>query len=37
MNALARIVRADPQERARVPMNAVLGIGGFDLGARAGV
>jgi G3E family GTPase len=34
MNALARIVRADPQERARVPMNAVLGIGGFDL-ARA--
>jgi G3E family GTPase len=34
MNALARIVRADPAERARVPMNAVLGIGGFDL-ARA--
>lgn len=34
MNALARIVRADPVERASVPMNAVLGIGGFDL-ARA--
>jgi len=34
MNALARIVRADPVERACVPMNAVLGIGGFDL-ARA--
>jgi G3E family GTPase len=34
MNALARIVRADPAERARVPMKAVLGIGGFDL-ARA--
>src|SRR3984885_15183474 len=34
MNALARIVRADPAERARVPMQAVLGIGGFDL-ARA--
>src|SRR4051812_6221957 len=34
MNALARIVRADPGERARVPMKAVLGIGGFDL-ARA--
>jgi G3E family GTPase len=34
MNALARIVRADPGERAAVPMNAVLGIGGFDL-ARA--
>jgi G3E family GTPase len=34
MNALARIVRADPAERASVPMNAVLGIGGFDL-ARA--
>ena len=34
MNALARIVRADPLERAAVPMKAVLGIGGFDL-ARA--
>jgi G3E family GTPase len=34
MNAMARIVRADPGERASVPMNAVLGIGGFDL-ARA--
>ncbi len=34
MNALARIVRADPTERAGVPMQAVLGIGGFDL-ARA--
>jgi G3E family GTPase len=34
MNALARIVRADPAERASVPMEAVLGIGGFDL-ARA--
>jgi G3E family GTPase len=34
MNALARIVRADPAERARVPMKTVLGIGGFDL-ARA--
>ncbi len=34
MNALARIVRADPAERASVPMKAVLGIGGFDL-ARA--
>jgi G3E family GTPase len=34
MNALARIVRADPGERASVPLNAVLGIGGFDL-ARA--
>jgi G3E family GTPase len=34
MNALARIVRADPAERAAVPMKAVLGIGGFDL-ARA--
>ncbi len=34
MNALARIVRADPRERAAVPMSAVLGIGGFDL-ARA--
>src|SRR5512141_1475188 len=29
MNALARIVRADPVERAAVPMDAVLGIGGF--------
>jgi G3E family GTPase len=34
MNALARIVRADPGERAAVPMDTVLGIGGFDL-ARA--
>jgi G3E family GTPase len=34
MNALARIVRADPTQRAAVPMNTVLGIGGFDL-ARA--
>ena len=34
MNALARIVRADPLRRASVPMSAVLGIGGFDL-ARA--
>ena len=34
MNALARIVRSDPAERACVPMHAVLGIGGFDL-ARA--
>ena len=34
MNALARIVRAVPGERACVPMEAVLGIGGFDL-ARA--
>lgn len=34
INALARIVRADPAERAAVPMQAVLGIGGFDL-ARA--
>jgi G3E family GTPase len=34
MNALARIVRADPLERASVPMSSVLGIGGFDL-ARA--
>jgi G3E family GTPase len=34
MNALARIVRADPLERARIPMESVLGIGGFDL-ARA--
>jgi G3E family GTPase len=34
MNALARIVRADPKERAAVPMKTVLGIGGFDL-ARA--
>jgi G3E family GTPase len=34
MNALARIVRADPGERAAVPMDIVLGIGGFDL-ARA--
>ena len=34
INALARIVRADPTRRASVPMSAVLGIGGFDL-ARA--
>jgi G3E family GTPase len=34
INALARIVRAIPGERASVPMGAVLGIGGFDL-ARA--
>jgi G3E family GTPase len=34
INALARIVRADPKRRASVPMSAVLGIGGFDL-ARA--
>jgi G3E family GTPase len=34
MNALARIVRAERGERAMVSMNAVLGIGGFDL-ARA--
>jgi G3E family GTPase len=34
INALARIVRADPVQRASVPMNDVLGIGGFDL-ARA--
>jgi G3E family GTPase len=34
INALARIVRADPARRAAVPMKTVLGIGGFDL-ARA--
>jgi G3E family GTPase len=34
INALAKIVRADPERRAAVPMSAVLGIGGFDL-ARA--
>jgi G3E family GTPase len=34
INALARIVRADPARRAAVPMSSVLGIGGFDL-ARA--
>ncbi|MBS0420822.1 MAG: GTP-binding protein [Proteobacteria bacterium] len=34
MNALARIVRSNPAERAAVPMKSVLGIGGFDL-ARA--
>jgi G3E family GTPase len=34
INAMARIVRADPKARAKVPMNEVLGIGGFDL-ARA--
>jgi G3E family GTPase len=34
INALARIVRADPARRGSVPMSAVLGIGGFDL-ARA--
>jgi len=31
INALARIVRADPAHRASVPMSDVLGIGGFDL------
>jgi G3E family GTPase len=31
INALARIVRADPTRRASVPMSDVLGIGGFDL------
>jgi G3E family GTPase len=31
INALARIVRAQPGERALVPMRDVLGIGGFDL------
>jgi G3E family GTPase len=34
MNALARIVRANPKGRALVAMDSVLGIGGFDL-ARA--
>lgn len=34
INALARIVRSDPQGRALVAMDTVLGIGGFDL-ARA--
>ena len=34
INALARIVRSDPQGRALVAMDSVLGIGGFDL-ARA--
>jgi G3E family GTPase len=34
INGLAKIVRADPGLRASVPMNSVLGIGGFDL-ARA--
>jgi G3E family GTPase len=34
INAMARIVRADPRGRAQVPMSEVLGIGGFDL-ARA--
>ena len=34
MNAMARIVRAAPTERAQVPMQHLLGIGGFDL-ARA--
>jgi G3E family GTPase len=34
INALARIVRASPEQQAAVPMGAVLGIGGFDL-ARA--
>ncbi len=34
INALARIVRADPAARAGVSMESVLGIGGFDL-ARA--
>ena len=31
INALAKIVRADPERRASVPMSDVLGIGGFDL------
>ena len=31
INALARVVRADPFEQASVPMNVVLAIGGFDL------
>src|SRR5260370_40935433 len=31
INALARIVRADPARRASVPMSAVLGIGGGGL------
>ncbi|MCU0758014.1 MAG: GTP-binding protein [Steroidobacteraceae bacterium] len=31
MNALARIVRSDPAARAAVPVDSVLGIGGFDL------
>jgi len=34
MNALARIERSDPSGRASVPVDRVLGIGGFDL-ARA--
>jgi G3E family GTPase len=34
INPLARIVRAHPAQRASVPMDTVLGIGGFDL-ARA--
>jgi G3E family GTPase len=34
MNALARIVRSDPRTPASVPVESVLGIGGFDL-ARA--
>ena len=34
MNALARIVRSDPGTPASVPIESVLGIGGFDL-ARA--
>ena len=34
MNALARVVRSDPQTPASVPIESVLGIGGFDL-ARA--
>ena len=31
INALARIVRADPREHAAVPVEVVLGVGGFDL------
>jgi G3E family GTPase len=31
INAMARIVRADPRGRASVPVDVVLGIGGFDL------
>jgi G3E family GTPase len=31
MNALARIVRSDPGGRASIPVDSVLGIGGFDL------
>jgi len=31
LNALARVVRSDPAGKAQVPVQAVLGIGGFDL------